>query len=83
MILFAKQKQRHRRREQMYGYQGGREGGMEWETEIDAYYSPARLMMTAMKYNSGSCRMAPKDLFILCCLLPTLNHSLSQSSLWI
>ena len=29
MNLFAKQKWRHRRREQTYGYQGGKEGGDE------------------------------------------------------
>ena len=37
MNLFAKQKQKHRRREQMYGYQGGKEGGMNWEIGIDMY----------------------------------------------
>ena len=36
--LFAKQKQRHRCREQTYGYQGGEgEGGMNWEIETDIY----------------------------------------------
>ena len=35
MILFTKQEQGHRRREQMYGHQGGREGGMNWEIGID------------------------------------------------
>ena len=29
MILFAKQKQRHRRREQTYGHQGGKGGCWE------------------------------------------------------
>ena len=29
MILFAKQKQRHRCREQTYGYQGGQLGGWD------------------------------------------------------
>ena len=37
MNLFAKQKYRHKHREQMYGYQGGREVGMNWETGIDIY----------------------------------------------
>ena len=38
MNLFAKQKQRHRLREQMYGYQGGKGwGGRNWETGIDTY----------------------------------------------
>ena len=38
MILFAKQKQRHRRREQTYGYQGGKGwGGMNQEIGIDIY----------------------------------------------
>ena len=38
MISFAKQKKRHGRREQMYGYQGGRGGGgRNWKTEIDTY----------------------------------------------
>ena len=38
MTFFAEQKQRHRRREQMYGYQGGKgEGGMNWEIGIDTY----------------------------------------------
>ena len=38
MNLFAKQKQRHRCREQMYRYQGG-DGGDEvnWEIGIDMY----------------------------------------------
>ena len=38
MNLFAKQKYRHRYREQTYGYQGG-EGadGMNWEIRIDIY----------------------------------------------
>ena len=31
MILFAKQKQKHRCREQMYGHQGGKGGGGEDE----------------------------------------------------
>ena len=38
MNLFAKQKQRHRRREQMYGHQGEKGGGgMNWEIGIDMY----------------------------------------------
>ena len=38
MNLFAKQKQRHRRREQTYGCQGGKGGGgMNWEIGIDIY----------------------------------------------
>ena len=35
MNLFAKQKQRHRYREQMYGYQGGRGGGTLGLTCVD------------------------------------------------
>ena len=36
MNLFAKQEQRHRHREQMYGLQWGEgEGGMNWEIGID------------------------------------------------
>ena len=35
MILFAKQKQRCRSREQAYGYQGGIGDGMNWENGID------------------------------------------------
>ena len=36
MNQFAKQKLRHRPREQMYGHQGGQGGGgMDWETGID------------------------------------------------
>ena len=27
----------HRRREQMYGYQGGKRGGINWEIGIDIY----------------------------------------------
>jgi len=34
MIIFVKQKYRHRCREQMYGYQGGCGGGMNWEIDI-------------------------------------------------
>ena len=40
MKLFARQKQRHRRREQTYGHQGGEGGGgcgMNWEIGIDMY----------------------------------------------
>ena len=37
MNLFAKQKKRHRHREQMYGYQGGKGGGMNWEIGVDIY----------------------------------------------
>ena len=36
MNLFAKQKQTHRCRKQIYGYQGGKLGG-ETETRIDIY----------------------------------------------
>ena len=36
MNRFAKQKLRHRPREQMYGHKGGQGGGgMDWETGID------------------------------------------------
>ena len=37
MNLFAKQKQRHRRREQTYGHQGGKEEWDDWEIGIDIY----------------------------------------------
>ena len=38
MNQFARQKQRHRCREQMYGHQGGKAGvGMNWEIGIDIY----------------------------------------------
>ena len=41
MNWFARQKQRHRCREQMYGHQGGKVagggGGMNWEIGIDMY----------------------------------------------
>ena len=41
MNQFARQKKRHRCREQTYGHQageaGGRGGGMNWEIEIDIY----------------------------------------------
>ena len=39
IILFAKQKQRHRGREQTYGHQGGKGGvgGMKRETGVDTY----------------------------------------------
>ena len=38
MNLFAKQKQRHRCREQTYGHQGGKEGGRRnWEIGVDIY----------------------------------------------
>ena len=37
MILFAKQKQRHKHSEQMHGYQGGNRGGMNWEVGIAIY----------------------------------------------
>ena len=37
MNLFAKQKQRHRCREQTYGHQGGKGVWMNWEIGIDIY----------------------------------------------
>ena len=37
LFLFAKQKQSHRYREQTYGHQVGRGGGMNQETAIDIY----------------------------------------------
>ena len=38
MNLFTKQKQSHRLREQIYGYQGeGLRGGIDWEFGIDMY----------------------------------------------
>ena len=37
MILFTKQKKSHRCRKQTYGYQGGKGGGINWETGIDIY----------------------------------------------
>ena len=37
MKLFAKQKQRQRHREQMYGHQGGEEEWVDLETGIDIY----------------------------------------------
>ena len=37
MILFAKLEQRHRHREQTYGYQWGSGGGMNCEIGIDVY----------------------------------------------
>ena len=36
-IVFTKQKQRQRHREQMFGYQGVRGGGMNWEIGIEMY----------------------------------------------
>ena len=33
----TKQKLDHRCRKQTYGYQGRKEGGINWETEIDIY----------------------------------------------
>ena len=37
MISFTKVKQRHRCREQTYGYQGGKGSGMNCKTGIDIY----------------------------------------------
>ena len=37
MNLLAKQREKHRCREQMYEYQGGKEHGMNWEIGIDIY----------------------------------------------
>ena len=38
MNLFTKQKQTHRLREKIHGYQRGRvEGGIDWEFGIDLY----------------------------------------------
>ena len=35
---YLQSRKRHRHREQIYGYHGGKGGGgMDWETEIDAY----------------------------------------------
>jgi len=50
MILFAKQKQRHNSREQMYGHQGGTGGrGMNWEIEVDIYIHAAAAAAAAAK----------------------------------
>ena len=40
MNLFARQKCRHRCREPTYGYQGEREGGVNWEIGMDIYTLP-------------------------------------------
>ena len=37
MNLFTKQKQSHRCRKEIYGYQGVRGGGINWEIGIDIY----------------------------------------------
>ena len=37
MNWFAREKQRHRCREQTYGHQGGKAGGMNWVIGIDIY----------------------------------------------
>ena len=37
---YLQNRNRDRCREQMYGYQGGREGGMNWESGIDIYTLP-------------------------------------------
>ena len=37
MNLFAQQKQSHMCRKQIYGYQQGKGGGINWEIEIDIY----------------------------------------------
>ena len=37
MKLFPKQKQRHRYKEQTYGYPGWKRGEMNWKIEIDIY----------------------------------------------
>ena len=63
MILFAKQKQRHRHREKMYGYQGGKggvvRGGWEelgdWDGHI--YATDTSIKKTANKnqlYGTGN-----------------------------
>ena len=51
--LFAKLKQRHRRREQMYGHQGGWWGGMDWEIGIDI------CTLLRMKQMTGECLVLP------------------------
>jgi len=37
MNLFAKQKQKHECGGQTYGYQGGKQGGINWEIGIDIH----------------------------------------------
>ena len=46
MNRFAGQKLRHRCREQMYGYQRGRGGVMNWEIRIDMYILMCIKLMT-------------------------------------
>ena len=40
MNLFAQQKQNQMCRKQIYGYQQGKGGGINWEVEIDIYTLP-------------------------------------------
>ena len=46
MNLFAKQKQRHRLRVKIYGYQGGRWARMNWEIGVDIYALPCVKQIT-------------------------------------
>ena len=55
MNLFAKQKFRHRCREQIYEYQGGR-GGINWKIGIDIYILLCIKQITNenLLYNTGN-----------------------------
>ena len=50
--LFAKQEYRHRHREQMYGHQEGRGGGVHWENGIDIH--PLLLILVSPPASCGS-----------------------------
>ena len=71
MYWFARQKQRHRCREQMYGHQGGKAvwgggGVMNWEIRIDVYtlicmkQITKKLLYKKIKINKMSCQKKEK-----------------------
>jgi len=64
MNLFSKQKQRHRCREQTYGYQAGRGSGMNWEVETDIYTLLCIKQITNenLLYSKGSSTLLCGDL---------------------
>ena len=54
---YLQSRKRHRHREQIYGYHGGKGGGgMDWETEIDTYTLPCTKEIAGEKllYKTGS-----------------------------
>ena len=60
MDLFAKQKQKYQYREQIYGYQEGKEGGgMNWEIGTDIYVYTTMNKIMRISYIAPGTLLSP------------------------